>query len=136
MFGENNWIFRPVIVGGIIVAYEYFNNRGQPMMTHFKVSALGAGASLASGYIGNMLPLPDFVEAMGTPLLTGTTFSLGRKFVLGSRNGFIMDGLEVIFSLLINPKKQASFNPFIDIWWANSGFNKNKRGLMYLYIFF
>ena len=95
MFSENSsWLFRPVLVGGIIVAYEYFNGQGQPMMTHFKVGALGAGASLASGYIGNMLPLPDFVEAMGTPLLTGGTFALGRKFVLGSRNGFIMDGLE------------------------------------------
>ena len=37
MFGENNWIFRPLIVGGVIVAYEHFNNRGQPMMTHLKV---------------------------------------------------------------------------------------------------
>ena len=66
MFSENSaWLFRPVLVGGIIVAYEYFNGRGQPMMTHLKVGALGAGASLASGYLGNMLPLPDFIEAMG-----------------------------------------------------------------------
>ena len=41
-----------------------------------------------------MLPLPDFIEAMGTPIVTGTTFALGRKFVLGSQNGFIMDGIE------------------------------------------
>jgi hypothetical protein len=95
MFSENSaWLFRPVLVGGIVVAYEYFNNRGQPMMTHLKVGALGAAASLGSGYIGNMLPLPDFIEAMGTPLVTGATFALGRKFVLGSQNGFIMDGLE------------------------------------------
>ena len=95
MFSENSaWLFRPVLVGGIVVAYEYFNGQGQPMMTHFKVGALASGASLASGYLANMLPLPDFIEAMGTPLLTGGTFALGRKFVLGSRNGFIMDGLE------------------------------------------
>ena len=95
MFGENNWIFRPLIVGGIIVGYEYFNNRGQPMMTHLKVGALVAGSSLASGYLGNMLPLPDIIEAMGSPLLTGGTFALGRKFVLGSRNGLLMDAIEV-----------------------------------------
>jgi hypothetical protein len=47
-----------------------------------------------------------------------------------------MIGLEVIFFLLINPKKQASLNPFIDIWWANSGFNKNKKDLINLYILF
>ena len=65
MFSENNqWLFRPILVGGVIVAYEYFNGRNQPLMTHLKVGALGAGASLASGYIGNMLPLPDFIEAM------------------------------------------------------------------------
>ena len=95
MFSDNSkWLFRPILVGGIIVAYEYFNGRGQPLMVHLKVGALGAGASLASGYLGNMLPLPDIIEAMGTPLLTGGTFALGRKFVLGSQNGFIMDGLE------------------------------------------
>ena len=95
MFNENSaWLFRPVLVGGIIVAYGYFNGRGQPMMTHLKVGALGAGAFLASGYLGNILPLPDILEAMGTPLLTGGSFALGRKFVLGSQNGFIMDGLE------------------------------------------
>jgi hypothetical protein len=64
------------------------------MMTHLKVGALGAGASLASGYLGNILPLPDFIEAMGTPILTGGTFALGRKFVLGSQNGYIMDAIE------------------------------------------
>ena len=95
MFSENSaWLFRPVLVGGIIVAYEYFNGRGQPMMTHLKVGALGAGASLASGYLGNILPLPDFIEAMGTPILTGGTFALGRRFVLGSQNGYIMDAIE------------------------------------------
>jgi len=94
MFGENNWLFKPLIVGGIIVGYEYFNNIGQPMMNHLKVGALGAGSSLASGYLGNMLPLPDIIEAMGSPLLTGGTFALGRKFVLGSRNGLLMDAIE------------------------------------------
>ena len=95
MFNENSaWLFRPILVGGIIFAYEHFNSRGQPMMTHMKTGALGAGASLASGYIGNMLPLPDFIEAMGTPLLTGGTFALGRKFVLGSQNGIIMYAIE------------------------------------------
>ena len=95
MFSENSaWLFRPVLVGGIVVAYEYFNGQGQPMMTHFKVGALASAASLSSAYLGNMLHLPDFIEAMGTPLLTGGTFALGRKFVLGSRNGFIMDCLE------------------------------------------
>ena len=95
MFNENSsWVFRPVLVGGIIVAYEYFSNSGQPMMTHLKVGALGAGACLASGYLGNMLPLPDILEAIGSPLLTGGTFALGRKFVLGSRNGYIMDAIE------------------------------------------
>jgi len=95
MFSENSsWIFRPVLVGGIVVAYEYFNGRGQPMMTHLKVGALASGASLASGYLGNILPLPDFIEAMGTPILTGGTFALGRKFVLGSQNGYIMDAIE------------------------------------------
>ena len=95
MFNENSsWLFRPVLVGGVIVAYEYFSNSGQPMMTHLKVGALGAGACRASGYLGNMLPLPDILEAIGSPLLTGGTFALGRKFVLGSRNGYIMDAIE------------------------------------------
>ena len=95
MFSENSaWLFRLVLVGGIVVAYGYFNGQGQPMMTHHKNGALASGTSLASGYLGNMLPLPDIIEAMGTPLLTGGTFALGRKFVLGSRNGFMMDGLE------------------------------------------
>ena len=95
MFSENSsWLFRPILVGGVIVAYEYFNGRGQPMMTHLKVGALASGASLASGYLGNILPLPDFIEAMGTPILTGGTFALGRKFVLGSQNGYIMDAIE------------------------------------------
>ena len=95
MFNENSsWIFRPVLVGGVIVAYEYFSNSGQFMMTHLKVGALGASACLASGYLGNMLPLPDILEAIGSPLLTGGTFALGRRFVLGSRNGYIMDAIE------------------------------------------
>ena len=95
MFNENSsWLFRPVLVGGIVVAYEYFNGRGQPMMVHLKVGALGAGACLASGYLANMLPLPDILEAAGSPLLTGGTFVLVRRFVLGSRNGMIMDAIE------------------------------------------
>ena len=95
MFNENSsWIFRPILVGAIVVGYEYFNGRGQPLMTHLKVGALGAGASLASGYLANMLPLPDILEAVGSPLLTGGTFALGRKFVLGSQNAMIMDAIE------------------------------------------
>ena len=95
MFSENSsWFFRAILVGGVIVAYEYFTNTGQPMMTHLKVGALASGASLASGYLANMLPLPDILEAVGSPLLTGGNFALGRRFVLGSRNGYIMDIIE------------------------------------------
>ena len=56
--------------------------------------------------------------------------------LFGNFSPIIVIGLECVFLFLINPKKQASFKPFIDIWWANSGLNKNKKNLMYLYIFF
>jgi len=95
MFGENAWLLKPIVVGGIVVAYEHFYNaRGAPMMNHVKTGALASASSLASGYLANMVPLPEVVEAVSSPLFTGLTFAVGRKFVLGSQNGFLMDGVE------------------------------------------
>ena len=94
MFGDNAWLFKPIVVGGLVVAYEHFNSRGEPMMVHFKVGALASASSLASGYLQNMIPLPEIVETLSAPIFSGGSFALGRKFVLGSRKGLLMDGLE------------------------------------------
>ena len=48
MFGDNAWLFKPIIVGGLVVAYEHFNSRSEPMMVHFKVGALASASILAS----------------------------------------------------------------------------------------
>ena len=108
MISENKIIIRPLIVGGIVVLYEHFNNsRGLPMMVHYKVGGLAVGASIVSNYIAEMIELPnDSLDLVKTPFLSGLVFGMSKKYVLGSRS-YMMDyvegsGAEIASSLSLN----------------------------------
>ena len=113
MISENKVILKPLMVGGIVVLYEYYNSRSLPMMTHYKLGGLAVGASFVSNYVSDMMELPDTLDFVKSPILSGLVFSTSKKYVLGSRNSFIMDSLEGGGAELVS---SLSFNALSSFW--------------------
>ena len=68
MISENKVILKPLMVGGIVVLYEYYNSRSLPMMSHYKLGGLAVGASFASNFISDMMELPDTLDFVKSPI--------------------------------------------------------------------
>ena len=113
MFSENKVLIKPLMVGGIVVLYEYYNGRGLPMMTHYKIGGLAVSASFASNFVGDMMELPDTLDFVKSPVLSGLVFAVSKKYVLGSRNSFVMDSLEGGGAELVS---SLSFNALSSFW--------------------
>ena len=79
MFSENKVIIKPLMVGSIVVLYEHFNNsRGLPMMAHYKIGGLAVGASFVSNYVAEMMELPDTLDFVKSPILSGLVFAVSK----------------------------------------------------------
>ena len=113
MFSENKVLIKPLMVGTVVVLYEYYNGRGLPMMTHYKISGLAVGASFASNFVGDMMELPDTLDFVKSPVSSGLVFAISKKYVLGSRNSFVMDSLEGGGAELVS---SLSFNALSSFW--------------------
>ena len=114
MISENKVIIKPLMVGSIVVLYEHFQNgRGLPMMTHYKIGGLAVGASFVSNFFGDMMELPDTLDFVKSPILSGLVFAVSKKYVLGSRNSFIMDSLEGGGAELVS---SLSFDALSSFW--------------------
>ena len=105
-------IMGPAISAALVFGYEYFQNKYSPMMNHVKVAALAAAASGASTMIFKCLPLPEMVEMVAQPGLSGVGFALGRKQFLGSRNSLMMDVIEGAGSDLVGFHVGRAFSKF------------------------
>ena len=113
MFSENKVIIKPLMVGGIVVLYEHFQNgRGLPMMTHYKIGGLAVGASFVSNFFRDMMELPDTLDFVKSPILSGLVFAGSKKYVLGSRD-FMKDSLEGGGAELVS---SLSFNALSSFW--------------------
>jgi len=113
MFSENKVIIKHLMVGSIVVLYEHFNNsRGLPMMTHYKIGGLAVGASFVSNYVAEMMELPDTLDFVKSPILSGLVFAGSKKYVLGSRD-FMKDSLEGGGAELVS---SLSFNALSSFW--------------------
>jgi hypothetical protein len=88
---DKNIFVGPAIAGAIVFGYEYFQNRNTYIMNHLKVAGLAVATSAGSGMIFQMLPLPEMVEMVAQPGLSGVAFAFGRKQFLGTRNTLIKD---------------------------------------------
>ena len=105
-------IMGPAISAALVFGYEYFQNKYSPMMDHVKVAALAAAASGASGMLFKSLPLPEMVEMVAQPGVSGVAFALGRKQFLHSRNTLMMDVIEGAGSDLVGFHVGRAFSKF------------------------
>ena len=113
MIQENKVILKPIMVGGVVALYEYYNGRGLPMMTHYKIGGLAVGASFVSNFVSDMMELPDTLDFVKSPILSGLGFAFAKKYVLGSRNSFLMDSLEGGGAEVV---ANLSFNTLSSFW--------------------
>ena len=113
MISDNKVIIKPLMVGSIVVLYEYYNSRSLPMMTHYKLGGLAVGASFVSNFVSDMMELPDTLDFVKSPILSGLVFAGSKKYVLGSRNSFIMDSLEGGGAELVS---SLSFDALSSFW--------------------
>ena len=88
---DKNFIMGPAIAGAIVFGYEYFQNRNTYIMNHVKVAGLAAATSAGSAMIFQALPLPEMLEMVAQPALSGVAFGFGRRQFLGTRNTLIKD---------------------------------------------
>ena len=91
---DKNIFMAPLITGALVFGYEYFQNRNTYIMNHLKVAGLAVATSAGSVLIFQMLPLPEMVEMVAQPGLSGVAFAFGRKQFLGTRNTLMMDIIE------------------------------------------
>jgi hypothetical protein len=83
------------------------------MLTHYKIGGLAVGASFLSNSVGDMMDLPDTLDFVKSPILSGLVFSTSRKYILGSRNSFMMDSLEGGGAEFVS---NLSFNALSSFW--------------------
>ena len=107
-----NFILSPVITGGLVFAYEYFQNKHLPIMSHAKVAGLSAATSAASNLLFQTLPLPESLEMVAQPVLAGVGFAVGRKQFLGTRNSLYIDIAEGAAADLVGSFAGKSFSKF------------------------
>ena len=113
MFSENKFLIKPLMVGAVVVLYEHYNSSNLPMLTHYKIGGLAVGASFLSNFVGDMMDLPDTLDFVKSPILSGLVFSTSRKYILGSRNSFMMDSLEGGGAEFVS---NLSFNALSSFW--------------------
>ena len=105
-----NFILSPVITGGLVFAYEYFQNKHLPIMSHVKVAGLSAATSAASNLLFQSVELP--FEFILQPGVSGVAFAFSKKQFIGSRNTLYMDIAEGAAADLVGSFAGNSFSKF------------------------
>ena len=107
---EMNLVVGPAITGAIVFAYEYFQNKHLPMISHAKVAGLSAATSAASNLLFKSVELP--FEFILQPGVSGVAFAFGKKQFLGTRNTLYMDIGEGIVADFVGNYAGKSFSKF------------------------
>ena len=105
-----NIVLSPLITGAIVFAYEYFQNKHLPIMSHVKVAGLSAGCSAASNLLFKSVELP--FEFILQPGVSGVAFAFGKKQFLGTRNTLYMDIGEGVVADFVGSFAGKSFSKF------------------------
>ena len=105
-----NLVLSPLITGAIVFAYEYFQNKHLPIISHAKVAALSAGCSAASNLLFKSVELP--FEFILQPGVSGVAFAFGKKQFLGTRNSLYIDIAEGAAADLVGSFAGKSFSKF------------------------
>ena len=105
-----NIVLSPLITGAIVFAYEYFQNKHLPIMSHAKVAGLSAATSAASNLLFQSVELP--FEFILQPGVSGVAFAFGKKQFLGTRNTLYMDIAEGAVGDLVGSFAGKSFSKF------------------------
>ena len=107
---EMNIVLSPLITAGVVFAYEYFQNKHLPIISHAKVAALSAGCSAASNLLFQSVELP--FEFILQPGVSGIAFAFSKKQLLGTRNTLYMDIAEGGVADLVGSFAGKSFSKF------------------------
>ena len=107
---EMNLVVGPAITAAIVFAYEYFQNKHLPIMSHVKVAGLSAGCSAASNLLFKSVELP--FEFILQPGVSGVAFAFGKKQFLGTRNTLYIDISEGAVGDLVGSFAGKSFSKF------------------------
>ena len=105
-----NIVLSPLITGAIVFAYEYFQNKHLPIMSHVKVAGLSAGCSAASNLLFKSVELP--FEFILQPGVSGVAFAFGKKQFLGTRNSLYIDIAEGAAADFVGSFAGKSFSKF------------------------
>ena len=105
-----NLVVGPAITGGLVFAYEYFQNKHLPIMSHAKVAGLSAATSAASNLLFQSVELP--FEFILQPGVSGIAFGFSKKQFIGSRNSLYMDIGEGIAADFVGSFAGKSFSKF------------------------
>ena len=105
-----NFILSPVITGGLVFAYEYFQNKHLPIMSHAKVAGLSAATSAASNLLFQSVELP--FEFILQPGVSGVAFAFSKRQFLGTRNSLYMDIGEGFAADFVGSFAGKSFSKF------------------------
>ena len=107
---EMNIVLSPLITGAIVFAYEYFQNKHLPIISHAKVAGLSAATSAASNLLFKSVELP--FEFILQPGVSGVAFAFSKKQLLGTRNTLYMDIGEGVVADFVGNYAGKSFLKF------------------------
>ena len=105
-----NIVVGPAITGIAVFAYEYFQNKHLPIISHAKVAALSAGCSAASNLLFQSVELP--FEFILQPGVSGVAFAFSKRQFLGTRNSLYMDIGEGVVADFVGGFAGKSFSKF------------------------
>ena len=105
-----NIVLSPLITGAIVFAYEYFQNKHLPIISHAKVAGLSAATSAASNLLFQSVELP--FEFILQPGVSGVAFAFGKRQFLGTRNSLYMDIGEGVVADFVGNYAGKSFSKF------------------------
>ena len=105
-----NIVVGPAITGAIVFAYEYFQNKHLPIISHAKVAGLSAATSAASNLLFQSVELP--FEFILQPGVSGVAFAFGKKQFLGTRNSLYIDIAEGAAADFVGSFAGKSFSKF------------------------
>ena len=105
-----NIVLSPLITGAIVFAYEYFQNKHLPIMSHAKVAGLSAATSAASNLLFQSVELP--FEFILQPGVSGVAFAFSKRQFLGTRNSLYMDIGEGVVADFVGGFAGKSFSKF------------------------
>ena len=118
-FTENliETIGKPIIVGGLIVAFNYYekrNNYSNQLSNYYTRGLIGAGSCLAARFL--VSKIPNITENEGIislknmslePATTAGMYIVGRKVIDNStdymRDGLLSGGASVVSGYLMSP---------------------------------